>query len=338
MMLRRAVFRSAPTLGVALAFAACSADQGFAERSETDIWFQSPTDQVDILWVVDNSNSMQLEQELLVDGFGSFITEIENTGADFHLGVISTDFDAEDATRGQLLGSPPVISPVEDYLALFQARALVGLKGSGKERGLAAASYALSPIMTTGPNAGFLRQEANLLVVFVTDEDDCSDDGRLGPAAENTDCYNKQELLIPVADYVRRFQGLKPAKSQVNISAIVGPEAAVGLCDETTVPGLRYLEAADLTGGITASICESDWSGILYELGLNAAGIFTTFTMSHGAKPDTLVVTVDGDVVPESAVDGYTYLPELPGIEFHGIWVPERGAEVAADYVIQPGT
>lgn len=332
MSLRRSAALFVPVL------AACNPDQGFSDRKETDVWFQSPTDQVDILWVVDNSNSMQVEQTLLADGFGSFISEIENTGADFHLGVITTDFDPDDEARGQLLGSPAVITPSDDYLALFQERALVGLQGSGKEKGLAAAAYALSPIMTTGVNAGFLRQEANLLVVFVTDEEDCSDDGRLGPDADNTACYNQQDLLVPVADYVQRFQALKPAKSQVKLSGIVGPRDAVGLCDETTVPGMRYIQAAELTGGLTASICEGDWSSILYELGLNAAGIFTTFTMSHGAKPGTLVVKIDGDVVPESEVDGYTYLPELPGVEFHGIWIPERGAEITAEYVIQPGT
>lgn len=319
------------------AVGACNSIGNFVDRPGSDVWYQSPTDQVDILWVVDNSNSMELEQSLLVDGFGSFIAEIESTGADFHLGVITTDFDAEDATRGQLLGTPAVITRNDDYEALFKERAVVGLRGSGKERGLSAASYALGPIMTTGANAGFLRQDANLLVVFVTDEEDCSDEGRLGPDADNTACYEQTDLLVPVSEFVRRFQALKPFRDQVQLSGIVGPSDAVGICDDTTLPGRRYMEAARLTGGLSASICEGDWSTILYDLGLNAAGIFTTFTMSHRAKEGTLTIKVDGDLVPESPTDGYTYNPDLPGVEFHGIWIPERGAEIVAEYTIQPG-
>lgn len=320
--------------------AGCNSVGTFADLKQTDVWQQSPTDQADILFVVDNSNSMQAEQELLVSGFDSFIESIEEAGADFHLGVITTEFTAGATDVGQLIGSPPFLTRDDDYRTAFAQRAIVGLDGDQKEKGLAAASYAVSPIMTTGANAGFLRAQANLLVVFVTDEDDCSDDGRLGPDAPNTDCYDpaRRELLVPVSEYVQRFVEVKSSRTQVQLASIVGPEDAVGICDELTTPGRRYIEATRLTGGIVGSICEPDWSQILFDVGLNAAGVFTRFTMSHGAKEGTLVVTVDGDVVPESPTDGYTYLPDLPGIEFHGIWVPERGAEIAASYTIQPGT
>jgi hypothetical protein len=40
-----------------------------------------------------------------------------------------------------------------------------------------------------GPNAGFLRPDAHLLVVFVSDEDDCSDEGVLDGLV-NFLCYN----------------------------------------------------------------------------------------------------------------------------------------------------
>jgi hypothetical protein len=310
---------------------------GIEERTETDVWQQTPTDQVDILWVIDNSNSMQLEQSLLSAGFSSFASELEDTNTDFHLGVITTDFEYDSPDRGRLIGDPPYLTPDDDYLAEFTERALVGLNGSGKEKGLEAAEYALSPEMSTGLNAGFLRGSANLLVVFVSDEDDCSDEGRLG-SADNTACYSDRELLVPVEDYVTRFQALKVSQDQVQIGAIVGPENATAICDDTTLPGKRYIDVARLTGGISGSICETDWSTVLYDLGLNATGIFVTFEMSHGAKPGTLVVEVDGATVPESEFDGYTYDAEARSITFHGLWIPERGASIEATYTVEPGT
>jgi hypothetical protein len=315
----------------------CQDLSDFADIEKTDAWQQTPTDQVDILWVVDNSNSMALEQDLLSAGFSSFAEELENTNTNFHLGVVTTDFEYDDSDRGRLVGDPAVITADDDYVNLFTERVLVGLNGSGKEKGLEAAEYALSASMTTGFNRGFFREEANLLIVFVSDEDDCSDDGALG-LADNTACYSQRDKLVPVPEYVERFQALKPAKDKVQIGAIVGPENATALCDDTTLPGRRYIEVARLTGGLSGSICETEWSNFLYDLGLNAAGIFTTFELSHGARPGSLMVYVDDAVVPEDTFNGYTYDTEAQAITFHGLWIPERGAGVRAVYVIEPGT
>ncbi len=317
---------------------ACSDVANFADRKFTDSFQQSPSDAADILFVVDNSGSMADEQTLLAQGFESFVSQLEATGTDFHLGVVTTDFDYADPKRGSLIGSPAVLTPDTDYVNLFQQRVHVGVGGSGKEQGLQSATYALSTTMSTGPNQGFMRQDANLLVVIVSDEDDCSDDGRLGADVSGTQCYVHDELLTPVGNYVADLQNLKANVGQVKLAGIVGPRDADPDCDAQSVYGGRYQEVADLTAGMTSSICDGDWSGFMDTLGLTAAGIFTSFPLSHGAAPGTLVVTVDGNVVPESDVDGYTYDATAHTITFHGIWLPERGASVNAEYTIEAGT
>jgi hypothetical protein len=330
--------RSSMWLGVALV-AGCTNFVPIEKLPGEDVFQQSGTDQVDILFVVDNSNSMALEQDLLASGFASFATELENSNTDFHVGVITTDFDYEDATRGQLVGDPPIIDRTDpNYLQTFQDRALIGIDGSGKEKGLEAALYALSPLMTTGPNAGFLRDEANLLIIVISDEEDCSDNGAL--ALETSEaCYTMQDKLTPVSYFVSGFKGLKPAASdKVQFSAIVGPENATGICDENSLPGSRYIEVARLMGGLSASICESDWSAILYDLGLNAAGIFTTFELEDAAEVGTIEVKVDGVVVPESEFDGWTYDPVAATITFHGQAIPARGSEITVTYTIASGS
>ncbi len=324
-------------IGAVIVAAACQDISAIRDRVKIDIFQQAPTDQVDILWVIDNSNSMQLEQNLLSAGFTSFAEELENTATNFHLGVITTDFDYDDSDRGRLVGEPAFLTSDDDYESLFEERVRVGLNGSGKEKGLEAAAYALSPSMTIGLNRGFLRDEANLLVVFVSDEDDCSDEGALG-TADNTSCYSQRDKLVPVADYVDAFTDLKADRSQVQVGAIVGPDDATALCDDSTLPGRRYIELARLTGGLSGSICETEWSTFLYDLGLNAAGIFTTFELEHGAKPDSIEVTVDGAFVPESGENGYTYDSTARSITFHGVAIPPRGAEIKVTYTIEPGT
>jgi hypothetical protein len=317
----------------------CQSENTLQARTAFDVWYQEPTDQVDILWVIDNSNSMRAEQETLAAGFSSFALELENTGTDFHLGVITTTFDYEDPNRGKLIGEPPVITRDDDYLNIFPNRVQVGLEGGGKEKGLEAAAWALSSIMTTGngPNAGFLRPEAQLLVVFVSDEDDCSDDGALN-GLDNVSCYREYDTLVPVAEYVSDIEQLKVADefAGAQLAAIVGPEVSTGCLD--AVPGLRYIEAARLTGGLVGDICKGDWSGVLYDLGLNAVGIHNTFELSHGAVEGTLVVKVDDIMIPEDPLEGFTYDVEFYTVTFNGNSVPERGSVIEAEYTVLAGT
>jgi hypothetical protein len=78
---------------------------------------------------------------------------------------------------------------IEALKADFACMSLVGTGGSALEKGLAASVRAVSPKMTGGtvenpiekgvdaPNHGLLREDANFALIFVTDENDCSDYG-----------------------------------------------------------------------------------------------------------------------------------------------------------------
>src|SRR5262249_17054929 len=64
------------------------------------------------------------------------------------------------------------LPPGQDLAATFACMASVGDKGCGFEQPLEAAYRALHD--PPPENAGFLRSEAILAVIYVTDEDDCS--------------------------------------------------------------------------------------------------------------------------------------------------------------------
>lgn len=71
----------------------------------------------------------------------------------------------------------------------FRCISAVGTQGYGIERGLSAAVEAVSPELAGegGPNAGFLRPDAQFGLIFVTDENDCSDDGRINDMLRTPD-------------------------------------------------------------------------------------------------------------------------------------------------------
>ena len=318
---------------MALALAGCQSERNFSGRTYIDSFEQVPTDQVDILFVVDNSDSMLEEQEALAEGFNSFVSELENATIDFHIGVISTSQDSDDPDAGEMVGDTPFLTKRDDYVVGFQRRARLGTGGSDKEKGLQAAVHALAPHMQLRQNKGFLRERANMLIVFVSDEDDCSDYGVLDsrPAA---DCYESRRDLIPVSDLVARLESYKVLGGRLQISAIVGPYD--GSCGEEAVAGFRYADAALATGGTLSKICERDWSAILGELGLNALGIVRQFKLTHAADVETIEVIVNDEPVPQDTVNGWTYDSANWIVYFNGDSVPPRGSSITITYTIAP--
>jgi hypothetical protein len=163
---------------------------------------------VDILFVIDNSRSMMDEQQQLGIWSSELFNVLSSSGElpDLHIGVTSSGVaisgleGCEGGTGGSfLLGSAAlqgghfirdIAGPdgrIRNYTGTleetFAKMALVGDAGCGFEQPFKAARLALSsPTATTGVTlAGtttkappFLRDDALLLVVFVTDEDDCS--------------------------------------------------------------------------------------------------------------------------------------------------------------------
>ena len=334
------VMNTLPLLAMFSGAAACQSERSLFDQQGTDSWSQSPNDQVDILWVIDNSTSMLGEQALLAAGFEAFASQFEEAEApiDFHLGVITTAFENGDPQAGVLLGSPRVLTQEDDFEAEFARRAqeeVTTVVAANKEKGLGAAAFALSPSMTLpgGPNQGFLRRPAQLLVVYVSDEDDCSDKGVLD--AEGPDaCYELADRLPPVGDFLQPLWDAKDRRDLVQVGAIVGTEGST--CGEV-FPGGRYVEAAELTGGLVGDICRNDWRGMLEQLGLTAIGIRTRFQLSDAAAESSIQVQVDGVEVPEDPADGWTYDAATWFIEFHGSAVPPRGSVIQATYRVVPG-
>ena len=89
-----------------LLLAACAPDNELAPAEQTELFLQGGTDQVDVLWVVDDSVSMAEEQGLVAAGFETFLAALqqERAAIDLQIGVITTDNDLDNPSRGLLDG------------------------------------------------------------------------------------------------------------------------------------------------------------------------------------------------------------------------------------------
>lgn len=149
------------------------------KKVEDDGNFEEFDPEADILFVVDDSGSMDTHQQNLSENITKFTSTFLKTSAlDYNIGVITTDRDGNYGTSkccGRLIGSPRVISkstPNADMI--LQGRLMVGTGGSGLESPFDTASIALSPGMLASDNAGFIREKAALIVIFITDAEDQS--------------------------------------------------------------------------------------------------------------------------------------------------------------------
>jgi len=276
------------------------------ETFQEDVFIQRTAEASDILFVVDNSTSMYDEQQALIDNFTYFIQFLVGTALDYHIGVVTLD-DPEDPPIGTLLGSPTYIDPsmAADAEAHFmQAVNSIQINPEGTcEVGLEASYRAVTPSPeghSDTYNTDFYREDALLSVVIVSDEDDGS--------LQTADCPTP-EAFIGHAEYGPWFTSFKGSHTTdlVYFAAIVG-DAQTGCSSGwgSAEPGLGYLDVVDYLGpnhSTFFSICEHDWSEVMIEIGLAAAGMRTAFNLSHVPLEGTLEVylDVDGDG-PESEV------------------------------------
>jgi hypothetical protein len=186
----------------------------YALTSDWPTFVQGPDSKVDILFMVDNSLSMKPFQAQLVSGFSSLMTALEGLPGgtpDLHIGVVSSDMGAgmydvdsvpgcrRGGDGGNLWATPSAscqgLSLPQPFLTVhtdpttqrlvtnygarplaeaFGCIAMVGDSGCGFEQPFSSVRHALDPALAPAGNAGFLRPDALLAVVLVTNEDDCS--------------------------------------------------------------------------------------------------------------------------------------------------------------------
>jgi hypothetical protein len=310
------------------------------ETMREDIFIQRTAEASDILFVVDNSCSMQEEQQALLTNFWNFIQFFVDSGLDYHIGVTVLDDWQTQPPIGQLYGPTRYIEPsTPDPVGAFTANMTMGGDGVGScEVGLEASYRALTPPLVDGYNAGFYRQDALLSIVIVSDEVDGSINGC--PA-------------ISYMEYIPWLTTLKGPHSidMIHFAAIIGDQpngcnSSWGQAD----PGRGYYEVYTALGDEHAtnfSICNQDWDEVMTQLGLEAAGLRTEFHLSLVPVEGTLQVWLDpdGEDGPEEEFEifedetyiqqySYVYNRVSNSLDFVFETMPPEAAQLRVEYQI----
>lgn len=262
-------------------------------------WFQEEIPILDVLWVIDNSGSMNSHQVNLSANIGSFMTAFGTSGADYNMAVITTD--------NWLFYS--IVTPYSpDPEAEIAHLVVTGIMGAGIEKGIEMAANSLGSAAAAGPGGMFFREGAKLIVIFVSDEPDYSSGGW--------------------ASYLSFFDNIKPHGDFVPYGVIGDPPDGC-----TSYPsaefGAGYWDLIDTYGGSWYSICAGDWGVQLQDL----AGEVTGQMYFELEEPDPMESTISVQVNSQISAD-WTYDASLNAVIFNEGHIPVEGQTIDIEYAV----
>ena len=246
---------------------------------------------MDIVFVVDDSGSMSEEQSNLAANFPAFFDVIDNhvnsdgVPTDYRIAVTTTGRDvdytlkvpppfnlempmSENGDNGAFrmtsgMTDPWISRGDADPEGKFSSLAQVGTSGPSLEMPLYSLQLALSDRVNDGTNSGFLRDDALLAVVVLTDEDDCSrTDNNFD--IESDQCDPGDPTYMDINNSLAFLDNVKGARGRWATAVIAGPndcESNFGSAYQAD----RLMNFVSQTGqnGQFSSICDGDLSTAL---------------------------------------------------------------------------
>jgi hypothetical protein len=339
-------------LVVVVAIAGCGADDdggdadgtvddgGLPELVDIAVTTSRP---LDVLFVVDDSATMLQEQAALADALPAFVEELTATEelVDLHVGFVSSNLGTAPAGSGgdscagrgddgHLLvratcpaltdGAPFVAHRLEpagdaevnytgELATQLECMAALGTAGCGFEQHLESMRRGL---MNEVENAGFLREQANLAVVVLADEDDCSASDR-ALFIEQPGGDTRDSELGELSSY-RCFEFGVSCDGDPEDERALGPRAGCVTDDDSV-----YIEPiatyAQFLIGLKGGSHRVVYSAIVGDVGPVTVGI--------EASRDQLWVEPQCRICPDGSSDGCAAGSELvaafPAIRFHAL-------------------
>ncbi len=283
--------------------------QCYAER------FTQPDQQtiraVDLLFVIDTSQSMDDNKKTVVNGIGAYIAKIP-AGTDVQIAVMMghgstskySGMIYNDKNHPAVLSNRTMsVADIQNHLRANMMNIISDYDTDGGEEGLYSFLKGITTNLAANRAKGFFRQDAALATIFVADENDI--------------CAQYPAGVNPVPDYdgievkakARDCKGISPQGILAAVKTLQGtrPYMFGGvLYDDLAHPphagedeyGWGYIDLIKLANGLTVNIAQTDYSAGLAAIGeMSATKLLISLDYELGktnVDPQTIRVTVDG--------------------------------------------
>lgn len=351
----------------------CGKESSFSLLSEQDSFKQTTgtfNSKVDILWVIDNSGSMETSQDNVISNLNSFIGDFATKNLDFKMAVTTTDayrvlFNGNhncSRFRDGLLNSScntvsntpysgvRVMTPsTADLLNVFAINTRLtnssrGIYGSGDERAFQSIRASLEESL----NAGFIRDDSFLSVIILSDEDDFSHNSSTLREDYN---YSGLHTVQSYVDFLDSVTGSTPANRRYNVNAMAIFDSQCRDLLNTTWSGRKIAQrygalidnvntafaSSPESQGLKTSLC-GNFADDLQRISEGILTLSSQFVLRRIPIPETIEVLVDGVPVPHRDTNpagdgGWRYEAGSNSIFFVGLnYIPSSGASISVNY------
>lgn len=359
-------------LAIALASAGCGKGSSFSLLDDQDSFKQSDgtvSSKVDILWVIDNSGSMETSQNNVSSNLNSFIQDFSSKNLDFKMAVTTTDaYRVEynnntncsrfrdgirnsscNAISGRTYSGVHVM---DSLLSNLQQVFLINVSltdganniyGSGDER----VFQSIRATLNENLNAGFLRPDSFLSIIIVSDEEDFSQNSSsLNESYSNPGLHTVQSYV----DYLDVLTTSTSTNRRYNVNAMAIFDETCRQSLNTTFSGrkigLRYGQLIDSvntahptleTQGLKTSLC-GNFAEDLNKIASNILTLANKFSLKRLPIPETINVIVNGLTIPSQSANplndgGWVYEVSTNSVLFIGNkYIPPSGSTIRVTY------
>lgn len=235
---------------------------------------------VDIIFVIDNSGSMNEEMVQIKTNVNNFASKIGTSGLDFH--VIFIVAKASTPTQsGNVICVPAPLGGANcaDNLPTF--RHINQSVGSTNSFALILSTYESANSNLSWKDN--LRPEATKVFVEVTDD----------RSSMSFTSFDQQLLAKQPAGMFGTAQARKYIWHSIVSKPFAEPIPSTKVCSSAAGSSVDYQELSKLTGGIVDEVCKTDYSGVLDNIAkgiVERLGCELTYPTAQAADPTKLVV------------------------------------------------
>ena len=243
-----------------------------------------------------------------------FYKGLQKSETDFHVAATTMDISST-GEDGDLVESGLVVRRnMSNSVLKLQNLIKQGDDGNNYEAGLSAMQRALEK----APRS-FLRSDALLVVVFITDDEDFS--------------------VGPVSQYIEYLDALKGANTSekqnwitnfIGVTQINDPKCRTfGMYAGV---GNRYIEITNHSGGVVDTICYTDFSSYMDQITARLQSVLNEFILEDKPLLSTISVKKNGVEVPRDESNGWVYKNETNTILLLGDSKPVPKDDIEIKY------
>jgi hypothetical protein len=275
--------------------------QGTNGSMRTESTTQVANKNLDVLVVIDNSGSMEEEQQNLSTKLAPLLAHV----ADANWQIAVTTTDPNDGCMRDLIRKTDANATLK-----FQKAVNAGTSGSGNERGIYQAVRALKTDCVRG---GWVRSDSTVSVLIVADEDNCSD---------GKDCAGQPYASASyLTDYLRSIRTVGVNARTYGIVWHPGETCESGY-NEANI----YMQAVRDTSGTYGSICANDYTSTLQKISADmAVTLAQQLPLSDVPDRGSLQISLNGVVTNDYNLNGKM-------VVFNQ--APAEGTQIVAQYVV----